>query len=95
MKAPSAAGDWQPAFRKRLEHKLAGILPPAEVEPSRLHEAMRYATLGEGKRIRPLLVYATGSAIGIPPESLDAPAANNAAETSGPHPDSARNCTAQ
>ena len=36
---------------------------------------MRYAVLGEGKRIRPLLVYATGSAIGIAPETLDAPAA--------------------
>jgi farnesyl diphosphate synthase len=75
MQSLAAAGDWQPAFRKRLEHRLAGILPPAEVEPSRLHKAMRYATLGEGKRIRPLLVYATGSAIGIAPESLDAPAA--------------------
>jgi len=75
MQSLSLAGDWQPALRKRLERRLAGILPPAEVEPSRLHKAMRYATLGEGKRIRPLLVYATGSAIGIAPESLDAPAA--------------------
>lgn len=75
MQSLSLAGDWQPALRKRLERTLAGILPPAEVEPSRLHKAMRYATLGEGKRIRPLLVYATGSAIGIAPESLDAPAA--------------------
>ncbi len=36
---------------------------------------MLYAALGEGKRIRPLLVYATGSAIGIAPATLDAPAA--------------------
>ena len=75
MQSHSLAGEWQPPLRKRLERRLAGILPPAEVEPSRLHKAMRYATLGEGKRIRPLLVYATGSAIGIAPESLDAPAA--------------------
>jgi geranylgeranyl pyrophosphate synthase len=75
MQSHSLAGEWQPALRNRLERRLAGILPPAEIEPSRLHKAMRYATLGEGKRIRPLLVYATGSAIGIAPESLDAPAA--------------------
>src|SRR5688572_32515685 len=75
MQFPSQAGEWQPAFRERLERRLAGILPPADLEPARLHDAMRYAVLGEGKRIRPLLVYATGSAIGIAPESLDAPAA--------------------
>jgi geranylgeranyl pyrophosphate synthase len=36
---------------------------------------MRYAALGEGKRIRPLLVYAAGHAVGVAPEALDAPAA--------------------
>jgi farnesyl diphosphate synthase len=36
---------------------------------------MRYAALGPGKRIRPLLVYATGAAIGVAPEALDPPAA--------------------
>ena len=41
----------------------------------RLHQAMHYAALGEGKRIRPLLVYATGSAIEVAPATLDAPAA--------------------
>ena len=45
------------------------VLPPAEREPARLHAAKRYAALGEGKRIRPLLVYATGSAIGVAPAS--------------------------
>jgi geranylgeranyl pyrophosphate synthase len=71
----SPAGDWQSACRQRLEHTLDRILPSQRKAPERLHAAMRYAALGEGKRIRPLLVYATGSAIGIAPETLDAPAA--------------------
>ncbi|TXH68365.1 MAG: geranyl transferase [Thiothrix sp.] len=41
----------------------------------RLHEAMRYSVLNGGKRIRPLLVYATGEALGIAPDVLDTPAA--------------------
>jgi geranylgeranyl pyrophosphate synthase len=71
----SPAGDWQSACRRRLEGTLDRILPPERLAPERLHAAMRYAALGEGKRIRPLLVYATGSAIGVAPEILDAPAA--------------------
>jgi farnesyl diphosphate synthase len=48
---------------------------PAEAEaPQRLHRAMRYAVLGGGKRVRPLLVYLTGEAVGVPAERLDAPA---------------------
>jgi geranylgeranyl pyrophosphate synthase len=73
-KEPSPAGDWQAARRRRVERVLERILPDAALEPSRLHAAMRYAVLGDGKRIRPLLVYATGSALGIPPETLDSPA---------------------
>ncbi|HEU5468138.1 MAG TPA: farnesyl diphosphate synthase [Steroidobacteraceae bacterium] len=71
----SPAGDWQSACRERVERVLDGLLPPAQREPVRLHAAMRYAVLGEGKRIRPLLVYATGSAIGVAPGALDAAAA--------------------
>jgi len=62
-------------FRERVEAVLLRTLPAESSEPARLHRAMRYAALGEGKRIRPLLVYATGTAIGAAPESLDAPAA--------------------
>lgn len=58
----------------RLEDVLDHHLPRAEVAPRRLHEAMRYAALGGGKRIRPLLVYAAGEALGVAPEVLDAPA---------------------
>jgi geranylgeranyl pyrophosphate synthase len=59
----------------RSEGVLTACLPPAELEPRRLHLAMRYAVLGGGKRIRPALVYACGSALGAPLEALDPPAA--------------------
>src|SRR5688572_18634269 len=39
-----------------------------------LHSAMRYSVFNGGKRIRPVLVYATGKALGVPPEMLDGPA---------------------
>jgi farnesyl diphosphate synthase len=52
--------------RHRVEHALAQWLPATDVIPERLHEAMRYVTLNGGKRIRPILVYATGTALGIP-----------------------------
>ncbi len=50
-------------------------LPATDVVPTRLHEAMRYAVLGGGKRVRPLLIYATGETLGIAPEGLDPAAA--------------------
>jgi farnesyl diphosphate synthase len=59
----------------RIEQVLDHYLPAAEVAPSRLHEAMRYSALGGGKRIRPILVYAAGEALGVDPDMLDAPAA--------------------
>ena len=59
----------------RIESVLDHHLPAATVAPQRLHEAMRYSCLGGGKRIRPLLVYATGEALKVPVEVLDAPAA--------------------
>ena len=60
--------------RQRVEGCLARWLPPADKTPTRLHAAMRYATLGAGKRVRPLLVYLTGDALDVPRERLDAPA---------------------
>lgn len=51
------------------------VLPDAGREPHRLHEAMRYAVFNGGKRVRPLLVYATGECLGVPASRLDAPAA--------------------
>ena len=58
----------------RIDACLELALPPADTEPARLHEAMRYAVMSGGKRIRPLLVYAAGDCLGIDIECLDVPA---------------------
>jgi len=58
-----------------VEQILAQTLPDSDVPPIRLHEAMRYSVLGGGKRIRPLLVYATGETLDVDPGLLGAPAA--------------------
>ncbi len=66
------------AFRSRcqarIESTLDALLPPLTVQPTRLHEAMRYTVLASGKRIRPLLAYAAGEALGVDAEFLDRPA---------------------
>jgi geranylgeranyl pyrophosphate synthase len=62
-------------YQARVHRVLEGVLPPADVSPQRLHAAQRYAVLGGGKRLRPLLVYCTGEALGIAADALDAPAA--------------------
>jgi farnesyl diphosphate synthase len=62
-------------WRKRFEAVLDDYLPPDSRDPALLHSAMRYASLAAGKRIRPVLVYSAGKALGMPPESLDPVAA--------------------
>jgi farnesyl diphosphate synthase len=52
--------DWVRAHGQRTEVALDRWLDAANAHPIRLHEAMRYAAQGGGKRIRPLLVYAAG-----------------------------------
>jgi farnesyl diphosphate synthase len=59
----------------RMENVLARLLPSAQVAPVRLHEAMRYATLEGGKRVRPLLTFAAGEVSGAAPERLEVAAA--------------------
>ena len=62
-------------YRDRIEGVLERWLPAPDRGPHRLHQAMRYAVLGGGKRVRPLLVYLTGEAVGVDPARLDGPAA--------------------
>jgi farnesyl diphosphate synthase len=62
-------------YQARIEEVLAGALPSADLVPQRLHAAQRYSVLGGGKRLRPLLVYSTGEALGLPVATLDIPAA--------------------
>ena len=57
--------------RARAEAHLERLLPSATSAPARLHEAMRYAVLGGGKRVRPTLAYACARAIGAPLELVD------------------------
>ncbi len=47
-------------IQARIEAALERMLPGADIVPTRLHAAMRYAVLGAGKRVRPLLVHAAG-----------------------------------
>ena len=51
---------WMGSVQARIERSLAQFLPSANIAPSRLHHAMRYATLEGGKRVRPLLCFAAG-----------------------------------
>ncbi|MEK7230446.1 MAG: farnesyl diphosphate synthase [Pseudomonadota bacterium] len=51
---------WASAHQSRIEAQLQAVLPGAELAPQRLHQAMRYAALGGGKRVRPLLAFAAG-----------------------------------
>ncbi|HET7675616.1 MAG TPA: farnesyl diphosphate synthase [Gammaproteobacteria bacterium] len=60
-----------PELTTRVERTLDTCLPAAACRPARLHAAMRYAVLGGGKRIRPLLCYAAGEALGVDPSELD------------------------
>jgi farnesyl diphosphate synthase len=62
-------------YQARVQAVLDAALPSADSSPRRLHAAQRYAVLGGGKRLRPLLVYCTGEALGLEPAALDAPAA--------------------
>ncbi|MCU7904492.1 MAG: (2E,6E)-farnesyl diphosphate synthase [Candidatus Thiodiazotropha sp. (ex Epidulcina cf. delphinae)] len=74
MTTNEALDDFARQCRQRVEHSLDRLLPNNGTLPTRLHEAMRYASLNGGKRIRPLLVYAAGRALGISQERLDTPA---------------------
>ena len=58
-------------YTKRVDASLDRALPSPDTAPERLHNAMRYAALNGGKRVRPLLVYATGECLQIEPARLD------------------------
>ena len=62
------------AYTARVDSALEHALPAVTTRPERLHAAMRYAALSGGKRVRPLLVYATGECLDVAPQLLDAPA---------------------
>jgi farnesyl diphosphate synthase len=61
--------------QQRVEQVLDAVLPAAALSPGRLHEAMRYAVLGGGKRVRPLLAFAAAELGEVPLELVDRVAA--------------------
>jgi farnesyl diphosphate synthase len=71
----AAFQDWMKTVQAGSENDLSAFLPAADVLPARLHAAMRYALLGGGKRVRPLLVYAAGALFGADAATLSRAAA--------------------
>ncbi|GHC29446.1 (2E,6E)-farnesyl diphosphate synthase [Aidingimonas halophila] len=61
--------------RTRIEGVLEALFHDRNEVSTRLEAAMRHGVLGGGKRLRPILVYVTGRALGAAPDALDAPAA--------------------
>jgi len=55
----------------RVDAALERFLPAGRIAPQRLHQAMRYAMLGGGKRVRPLLVFAAGETAAGEPAQAD------------------------
>ncbi|SDG69804.1 MULTISPECIES: polyprenyl synthetase family protein [unclassified Duganella] len=71
----AAFDDWMKTVQAGSENDLSAFLPAADVIPTKLHQAMRYALLGGGKRVRPLLVYAAGALFGADAATLSRAAA--------------------
>ena len=76
MRDDLAFAVWSRERQQRIEAVLESLLGPDVGDaPSRLLSAMRYSTLGGGKRMRPLLVYAAAELTGGAPDDADACAA--------------------
>src|SRR5450830_1500547 len=61
---------WMKVAQDNCEEALSEFIPQSDIAPRRLHEAMRYAALDGGKRVRPLLVFAAGQLFNAPDELL-------------------------
>jgi farnesyl diphosphate synthase len=62
---------WSRAMQARMETALDRMLPAETLAPERLHAAMRYVALGGGKRVRPMLAFAAGEAVGAEPARVE------------------------
>src|SRR4051812_17898097 len=67
---PADFTSWAASQQARIETLLEKVLPTPRIVPDRLHAAMRYAVLGRGKRVRPLLAFAGGELAGADPERV-------------------------
>ncbi len=63
------------SFRTRVDQHLFQLFSIDQADAGRLIEAMRDAVTSGGKRVRPILVYATAKALNIPFEQVDNAAA--------------------
>lgn len=70
MNPPDDFRRWTQEIAQALEEFLQRHLPLPHIAPQCLHEAMRYAVLDGGKRVRPLLVFAAGELAEAPREAL-------------------------
>lgn len=61
-------------YKQRVDAALDACIPTTDQLPNRLHQAIRYALLNGGKRLRPALVYATGEVLGVDANMLNPPA---------------------
>jgi len=55
-------------YQETVDTGLANTLQPKSLEPARLHEAMHYVVFNGGKRVRPVLVFASAEALGASAE---------------------------
>src|SRR5262249_26791811 len=62
---------WSREVANRMQTVLAELLPASRIAPARLHDAMRYSTLGGGKRVRAMLVFAAGEVTAADSRRLD------------------------
>ncbi len=58
------------SYIDEIDNYLEKILPKTTIPPVKLHEAMHYAVMNRGKRIRPLLVYTSGEVLQIDRQQL-------------------------
>ncbi|HEX4333234.1 MAG TPA: farnesyl diphosphate synthase [Usitatibacter sp.] len=54
-----------------MQAVLAGLLPASRIAPARLHDAMRYSTLGGGKRVRAMLAFGAGEVTSAEPSRVE------------------------
>ncbi len=58
-------------WQQRVEAAINTTLPATNTHPAQLHQAIHYALLNGGKRVRPMLTYASGELFDIDPQQLD------------------------
>lgn len=66
--------EYQSRCQQRIDHQLTQAVTFPDNGASRLHQAMAYSLFNGGKRVRPLLVYASAHALGCAEDIADAPA---------------------